>query len=173
MPGKMTLLAVVAAILLGGLCWLTYQVMFAPVTTLYVVRHADRLNATDTSSLSAEGLARAEALAVVLRDAGLTRIYVTEKARTAQTAAVTAERLAIRPTVIPSADLEGLVDSLRACRGEVVLVVGHAQTIPPLLQAMDVHQPVSVLRDVYDDLFVVTVSPFRSALARLKYGAPS
>ena len=147
--------------------------MFSPVTTVILVRHAERNNDTDTTSISMAGWERAAALAAAVSDADVQRIFVTEKIRTGQTAARAAERLNIVPSMIPADQRSQLIDSIRSHGGETVLVVGHANTIPAILALLDAHEPVTIPRDVYDDLFVVTVTPFRSSIVRLKYGRPS
>jgi broad specificity phosphatase PhoE len=160
-------------LLLIAIVLLSYWYMFAPATTVILVRHAERLNDTDTTSLSAAGWDRAAALAPVVSDAGVTHIFITEKARTRLTASLAANRLNLEPSVIPAADTKRLVDSIRACDGQTMLVVGHSNTIPDILKALDVDTPVEIARTVYDDLFVVTVTPFRASVVRLKYGKPS
>jgi|WetSurMetagenome_2_1015567.scaffolds.fasta_scaffold191926_2 broad specificity phosphatase PhoE len=160
-------------ILMVAIVLLVYAYMFVPVTTVILVRHAERLNDTDTTSISAAGWERGADLAAAVREAGVTHIFVSEKSRTGQTAAATAERLNLIPSVIPAADTPRLIDSLRAYRGETVLVVAHGNTIGRILEALDIHEPVVIPRDVFDDLLVVTVAPFRSSVARLKYGRPS
>ena len=44
---------------------------------VFLVRHADRLNESEDSPLSKAGEARAQLLASLLKDAGITAIYVT------------------------------------------------------------------------------------------------
>jgi broad specificity phosphatase PhoE len=159
--------------LMVGLVLLVYAYTFIPVTTVILVRHAERLNDTDTTSLSVTGRERAAELAAVIREAGVAHIFVTEKSRTGQTAAPAAERLNLVPSVIPAGETPRLIDSLREFRGETMLVVAHGNTISGILAALDIHEPVVIPRDVFDDLLVITVAPFRSSVARLKYGRPS
>src|SRR6185437_4091132 len=54
---------------------------------IFVVRHAERADASADSPLSPEGEARAARLAALLKDAGITRIYTTDRKRTIQTGA--------------------------------------------------------------------------------------
>jgi broad specificity phosphatase PhoE len=163
----------VVLLMLAAFAGLIFLYMFSPVTRVIVVRHAERSNDTDTTSISAAGWERAAALAAAVSDADVQRIFVTEKIRTGQTAARAAELLSIVPSVIPSDRTSQLIDSIRAHSGETILVVGHANTIPAILASLDAYNSVTIPRDVYDDLFVVTVTPFRSSLIRLKYGRRS
>jgi broad specificity phosphatase PhoE len=162
----------VLALVAGALVF-AYLYMFTPVTTVILVRHAEKNNESDTSSITAGGMERAAALAAAVRDAGVTHIFVSDRIRTRLTAMPAAGRLNINPSVIPVDRPAQVVDSIRARPGETILVVGHNTTILAILTALGVHEPVSVARDVYDDLFVVTVAPFRSSLVHLKYGRPS
>ena len=163
----------IALFLLVVIVGLVYTYMYSPVTTVVLVRHAERINDTDTSSISADGWERAGVLAIVVREAGVKHIFVTEKRRTGQTAEPAAERLNLIPSVIPADRTPQLIDSIRTFGGEAILVVGHANTLPAILRSLDVHEPVIIPRDVYDDLFVVTVTRFRSSIVCLKYGRPS
>lgn len=163
----------IAAVALLALVVLSYAYLYTPVTTVYLVRHAERLNDSDTTSLSAAGAMRASGLAVLVREAGIRRIYVTEKHRTAQTAAPAADLLQLTPVEIAGHLVDDLVDSIKADNGKTILVVGHSDTLPAIIRGLGVHPQPAIGRDVFDDLFIVTVSPFRSSIAHLKYGARS
>lgn len=87
-------------------------------TTIVVVRHAERADATANSNLSAAGLARAQALVQVVDDVGLDAVYSTEFCRTAQTAQPTAvaEGLVLN---IPSSALTG--SEISGCSPQVTV----------------------------------------------------
>ena len=69
---------------------------------IFIVRHAEKVASTGRDpDLSDAGRARAESLAKMLKDAGITSIYVTDLKRTQQTAEPLAKTLAIRPTILP------------------------------------------------------------------------
>jgi broad specificity phosphatase PhoE len=130
--------------------------------TLYLVRHAERAATsgrvpTDTG-LSREGEARAQALANLLKDAGITAIYTSEYRRTQETAAPLAKSLGIRPEVIPADDQRSLVAKLRGSTGNV-LVVGHSNTLPALLNALGINARITIGEGDYDNLFEVKLRP--------------
>ncbi len=164
------IIGLVAIIVLIGMM---YSYFYTPPTTVILVRHAERLNDTDTTSLSPEGRERATELAHTVRDAGVASVFVTEKARTQQTAMPAATLLSLTPVVIPADSTGRLLDSLRTHQGQTVLVVGHGNTLGAILTGLGVHEPVTIARSVYDDMFVVVVSPSRASLVSLKYGKPS
>ncbi len=93
-------------------------------------------------------------MAETLKDAQITAIFTTEYKRTKETAAPLAKSLGIRPEVIPGDDLRLLVVKLKAARGNV-LVVGHSNTLPQIINALGISSRVTVAESDYDNLFVV------------------
>ena len=139
----------------------------AAQSTIFVVRHAERADAMKDPDLSEAGRGRAEALAKALRDANITAIYVTEFKRTQQTAAPLARALSITVTVLPAQDSAALIAKLRALNGNA-LVVGHGDTIPNLIKALGVSEPINIAENDYDNLFAVVLDG-KSRLIRLHY----
>ena len=144
-------------------------------STVFLVRHAERADSapgkspsmTGDPDLSDPGRVRAESLAAMLKDAGITTIVVTEYKRTQQTAAPLARLLGITPTIIKAADTAGLAAALAARQGNA-LVVGHSNTTVAAIKALGVPADVSIGEDEFDNLFVVsTGSP--ATLVRLHY----
>jgi broad specificity phosphatase PhoE len=142
-----------------------------------LVRHAERadggappatsMTAPADPDLSPEGRARAERLAVMLADAGVTEIVVTEFRRTQQTAAPLAAKLGLTPKTATAADVSGLAARLTASsRDELVLVVGHTSSVPALITALGGPKTTIAEAD-YGSLFVF--APATKALTRLRY----
>jgi phosphohistidine phosphatase SixA len=154
-------------------CAAAWYFWFSPVTTVFLVRHAERLNGSDTTSISPIGIERARRLAHVLSSAGVTRIYVSEKYRTTQTVAPTAMTLGVSPMPIPANAVQAYVDSVKAHRGEAILVVGHSDNLTAIMGKLGISNPPVIERSQYDDLFIVTMLRFRATLAHVKYGQPS
>lgn len=128
---------------------------------IIVVRHAERADAAAGAptmgadpSLSAAGHARAAALAEMLKDLGVTNIFVTEYKRTQETAGPLAKALNLSPTTIAAKDTQRLVERVRQSKG-AVLVVGHSNTVPDIIKTLGVTTPVTVGDDEYDNLFIV------------------
>ena len=128
--------------------------------SVFVVRHAERADAgmaagsTADPDLSAAGQARAESLALVLKDARISRIYVTEFKRTRQTAEPFAKGAGIAPTVMSARDVRALVEHVKAGTGNA-LIVGHSNTVPEILKGLGVGETVVVGDAEHDNLFVV------------------
>ena len=141
--------------------------------TIFVVRHAERTDGGAGTSmmaadpdLSDKGQERAQALARILKDARITSIYTTQYKRTVQTAAPLAQALGIQTTTVDARDTAALVEKVKA--GGNALVVGHSNTLGPILQQLGISEPVTIADEDYDNLFVV-VRADRPTLVRLHF----
>ncbi|MDH3252419.1 MAG: histidine phosphatase family protein [Ignavibacteria bacterium] len=161
------LICVVIIVVLGWYC------LFTPVTTIILVRHAERLNSTDTTSLSTEGFGRAVTLGRSVGSTGIGYIIVSEKQRTQQTAAPTAASVGVTPVEIPSSDIGRVVDSIDAHKEEIILVVGHSDTVPLIISDLGISPPPTISPNEFDRLFIVTKFHWRTTLLSLRYGNPT
>jgi len=140
-----------------------------------LVRHAELQGAAMAEPrqlpLSEAGEARAGRLAEMLKDAGVAAIYVTDFARTQQTAQPLARALGLNPVVLPKGDPRELVDRLRSGHGaQTVLLVGHTDTLPGLLTALGHPAEIRIEPQDYGNLFVVVPKPEGApAFLRLRY----
>ena len=126
---------------------------------VFLVRHAEKVDESDDPLLSAAGKARARALARHLRTAGVKAIYVTQYKRTGLTAAPLAAATGLKPIVVHSDARQELVDRIRKDNpNDVVLVVGHSDTVPELLRLLGHPEPVTIAHAEYDNLFVAIPS---------------
>lgn len=145
------------------LCFLFLSLAASAQGTIFLVRHAERADTVPGASpsmgadpsLSEVGHARATSLAVMLKDAGITAIFVTEFKRTQETAAPLAKALGIAPTTIASKDTGALLARLRQTTGHA-LVVGHSNTVPDIVKALGVTTPVVIGDSDFDNLLLVT-----------------
>jgi phosphohistidine phosphatase SixA len=157
----------VTVLLLAGLSPL------APAATIILVRHAERnAGMTPDVLLSPRGEERARELARVLKDANIRAVFATEVRRTQQTAEPTAKEFHLQPTVIPAKDVDTLVSRLQALPDdETVLVVGHANTVPLIVERLGGTVP-AMSDTEYDRLVVAaTKRPGKPAILTLRYGA--
>ncbi len=129
---------------------------------LFLVRHAEKVDNSRDAPLSAQGEARAKALADKLRDAGITAIFTTEFQRTKQTAAPLAEKIGVKVQVHPADDTAGLVKLLR--NQKRALVVGHGNTLPEIAAAYGFPK-LTIGDDEWDALYVLV--PRTRALVHL------
>jgi broad specificity phosphatase PhoE len=131
-----------------------------------LVRHAERLDTSTDSVLSAKGEERAARLAKQLKDSGITAIYTTQFQRTIKTAEPIAKAIGVTPVVVPSTEQAKLVERLQTQHAnDVVLIVGHSNSIPALLTELGVKQNITIADDQYDDLFVF--NPGTGSVVRL------
>ena len=104
--------------------------------TVYLARHAETVGGDgDDRWLGDAGRARAEALADALEGSGLQRVFSTDYRRTRETAAPIAERLGIEVENYDPRDLAGFAEELLSL-GQTVLVVGHSNTTPELVELL-------------------------------------
>jgi phosphohistidine phosphatase SixA len=107
-----------------------------PAAEIYLVRHAEKI--TDGSHdprLTALGEERARNLAVMLRSAGIERIFSSDFERTRATAAPLASRLGLAVEIYDPKALESLAFKLLKLEDNA-LVVGHSNTTPELTELM-------------------------------------
>ncbi len=151
-------------------------------TTVYLVRHAEK--AADGSAdppLTEAGLERAEALARALADVELAAIYSTQFARTRDTGQAVATRQGLEVTMVPiePGGIDDYMTSfparvLDAHAGHAVLIVGHSNTVPRLIEALGIPSAPGLTEQDYDDLFRVTTgSAGEARLLHLHYGEAS
>ena len=136
-----------------------------------VVRHAERLDSSTDSPLSTAGDERAQALAKVAGRAGVSAIFVTQFQRTQQTAAPLAAQLKLKPIVMTANATPPLVERLRRDHvNDVVLIVGHSNTVPEILSQLGAAEPVKIEDDEFDALFVlVPRGQTAPSVVRLRY----
>ncbi len=140
--------------------------------TLYLVRHAEKaaIPANDPP-LTAEGKVRAEVLRDSLLDKNIKYIYSTNTTRTRTTGEPLAEKLGLIIRPYATDTVSEVAKHLRKLRGGNALVVGHSNTLLPLLDQFPVtHQKKTIPDSDYDNLFVLTVKRrfLRPPLIRLQ-----
>ena len=133
-----------------------------------IVRHAEKAaNGGNDPDLSAAGRARAEALARILKDSGITAIFSTEFKRTRETAVPTATSIHVTPTVVAAKDTAALVRKLHQLNGNAV-VAGHGDTIPDIVKALGINSSINIPDADYSELLIVILGD-KPQLFRLHY----
>jgi broad specificity phosphatase PhoE len=169
-------------ILLPALClalWLPMTRTALAQKAIFVVRHAERAEEGPGSDipLSRLGAEHAAHLAEILKNAGVTAIYATDTTRARQTAEPLAQMLKLSIRIYDTRDEKGnmtavpFVAKLRTDeRDGVVLVVGHSNTVPDVIAAYGVKEPVRIGPDDYGDLFALVPQPSAPpVLLRLRF----
>lgn len=151
--------------------------------SIILVRHAERQTGEGDDGLSDAGRQRAERLAAVLRDAGVTHIFVSDRRRTLETARPLARVRNLSPSRIAiPAQGRGKIDpselQVRATllaisklpRTAVVLVVAHSNTVPMFLTRLGHGSRLTIPDGEFDNLFVVTPRATRApSVVRLRF----
>ena len=133
-----------------------------------IVRHGEKAADGGTDpDLSSAGRARADALAQILKDSGITAIFTTEFKRTQQTAAPTATSAHVTATVVAAKDTPTLVAKVHELNGNA-LVVGHSNTIPDIIKALGINNEINIPDDDYSELLIVMLGG-KPQLFRLHY----
>lgn len=145
-----------------------------PVTTVILVRHAEKASQEDSSPLTPAGTERAQELARVLAGVKVDAIYTTQFRRVQDTAAPVAAALGMTPIVrntgpTYAADLAKHI--LAENRGQTVLVVGHSNTTIAVLKALGASDVTPMPESQFDNLFVLTdVDGAAPKVVALRYG---
>jgi broad specificity phosphatase PhoE len=151
-------------------CWgLAWFFESQATTTIIFVRNAEIDPATVAGgdpTLSGLGRRRAELLADALADidvvAGVDAIYASEFRRTQQTAAPIARRLGIDVAIADPYRVEDFMARvLREHKGEIVLVVTHADILAPLVEELHGSKNIPPLdADSDDNIYIVSIPWF-------------
>jgi len=138
---------------------------------IVVVRHAEKADQTADPVLSAEGTARAVALAKALRSLDVKAVYVTQYRRTALTAAPLIAASGLKAIEVHSDATPELVARMKKEHAaDVVLTVGHSNSVPRILKLLGVTETVELADTDYDNLFIVVPTGSGApVLLRLKY----
>ncbi|WP_262696346.1 SixA phosphatase family protein [Kordiimonas aquimaris] len=146
---KYTLLALTALVALPAFA--------AEAPAIYLVRHAEKLADTDPG-LTEKGIARAEALAHLMKSADLKVVYSTPYKRTMMTAKPSAEQAHLEVQSYDPRALRDFAEKLKAdfnANSQSVLVVGHSNTTPVLASMLTGTEHRMLNEDEYSYLFVV------------------
>jgi broad specificity phosphatase PhoE len=152
---------VVAVLVLVGVAWFFAT---ARSTTIVVVRHAEKvMDGSPDPALTDEGRARAALLARMFGELRLKdhidAIYVSPALRNRLTAAPLAARLGLAPEIASQDDPRGLARRvLREHRGDRVLIVGHADTMPALVEALSGAKGIAPIEAAeYGTMYIISV----------------
>ena len=124
-------------VLLNSTGWVLITLLLAGAVVaqdkmIILVRHAEKVDASQDPELSAEGAQRAERLAKVIRKYRPGAIYSTDFKRTRDTVAPVAARRKKQIQTYDAKKPEELINAIMKSDTKRFLVVGHSNTIPGL-----------------------------------------
>ncbi len=160
---------------LGAVIVFAYFATFSrPVTTVILVRHAEKKiePSNPDPDLAPEGVARAQEIARVFGGAGVNTIFATQYKRTQQTVKPLSDRIGVPVTLLDSNQTDELVKRIQtSLRGQTIFVSGHNNTVPAIVSALSGDTFADIPDAEYDNLFLVTIYRFGKAkVLKLKYG---
>jgi len=161
---------------LGAVVVFAYFATFRrPVTTIILVRHAEKVidpNNADPD-LSPAGQARAQELVRMFGDAGINAIYATQYKRTQQTVKPLADKLGLPVNQVNSKSTGALLAQIRSQNsGQVVFIAGHNNTVPEIIAALGGPTFPTIPETEFDNLYIVTVyRTGKAKVVKLRYGS--
>jgi broad specificity phosphatase PhoE len=146
------------------------------VTTVILIRHGERNAPTPSNPdphLDAAGKARAKSLIHVFGQSGIKAIYRSHFARAKETAQPLATHLGLAAIEMDEA-LQIRNDILSNHTGQTVLVIGHSDTVPDVINGLVAGNLPIINDSEFDNMFVVKIfGQGRASMTRLKYGNQS
>lgn len=147
-----------------------------PSLTLILVRHAEKKIVPPENKdpdLGPAGVARAEELARMFGQTGISAIYATQYKRTQQTVKPLADKLGLQVTQVEAKKTADLVKQIRSRKaGEIIFVAGHNNSVPEIIAAFGGPQLPVIPETEYDNLYILIVQSDGSAkLIQMKYGS--
>lgn len=149
----------------------------AQPATVILVRHAEKASATESDPvLSEAGMQRAKDLQVALADAGIGSVITTQLLRTKLTAADVVAAANLTPIVVNAGGATHAANVAAAIKarpaGEVVLVVGHSNTVGAIITALGGPKMANICDSQYSNLYVMQMTGPAPKLIRGNYGKP-
>jgi broad specificity phosphatase PhoE len=160
-----------------GLAWFFES---QATTTIIFVRHAEKaVEPADDPGLSEAGQRRVAELTRQLVDAdvvaGIDAVYSTPFRRTQETARPIADALDLPVNTYDPSDTEEVLENiLRNHKGEIILVVGHSNTVPVLIANLGASKKVPAIHESeYDNIYIISIPWFgKTKTIRLRFGEP-
>jgi broad specificity phosphatase PhoE len=157
---------------------------FKPII-VFLIRHAERQDEPrQDPPLTDAGVARSQALARLLSNAGVKAIFTSQFTRTKQTAEPLASKLGLtvtpftlklnpsNPRQIAEESTAEVANKILERSGQSVLVVGHSNSIPDVIKMLGGDTVPTIDERKFDDLFIVTVyAKGKAKVVQMKYGA--
>lgn len=139
------------------------------LTTIFLVRHAEKDTLKKSQPLTEQGHRRAKTLANMLKNSGITTIYTTQYLRTQQTVEPLCAMLSKQHHIQPVGDnIDDHVKELTKTilsnhRGETVLVSSHSNVIPMIIRSFGIDTTFTISDGDYGNLYIITKSSLVSA----------
>ena len=142
----------------------------APEQHFFVVRHLQKAGGDDPG-LTTEGQECARRLAALLGRQGISAVYASTTRRARETAAPLAAARNLAVQDYPPTDLAGVAARAQAEQGSV-LVVGHSNTVPELVERLGGTRPGPIDEANYGEVWRIARHGARNGGATLSFALP-
>lgn len=160
-----------------GTCSLSAIAQKDSSTTIILVRHAEKDTTVAGSTsmqadppLSAQGKNRAERLVEIVKNYPIQAIFSTKYNRTRSTVMPLAAKLGIEIQTYEPGKQADLATLLKAWKGKTILVVGHSNTVPGLVNLLTSNSNYPNLGDnEYDKIYIVRLDQGKTTHQQISY----
>jgi len=158
-----TILSLITLLLLSGCLSVTKQE--SEITTVIIVRHAEKESSADNIEMADQGDVklteageqRAVKLAEMLSESDVSAVFSTNTIRTIETVNNYADKNGLEIIIYDKlGDLTEIIKSNYS--GKKILVSAHSNTIGPLMKALGTDTSPQIDPDYYCGLFIVTIT---------------
>jgi len=140
--------------------------------TVFLVRHAEKVDESRDPDLSEAGRRRAQQLKRFFSDAGVTRLFCTQYKRTQQTLQPLSDAVGKPCQMVRAQEPDALVAQIRRLNtSEVVVVAGHSNTLATIAEKLGAPKgQLKVAHHHYDDVVLLKLTKHGTYLLRLHTG---
>lgn len=144
----------------------------ASVSHFIFVRHCEKDTAGQDPPLTAEGQARAKALADALQNERIDAIYATPFKRTQMTVQPLAETHHLRVAIVQGHNDRKFASQLvHSHKNQNVVIASHINVIPDVVKHMGIREPIELAENSYGDMFMVEVDgEGHATMTRSRFG---
>ncbi len=168
------LLSFLVVACLSMVCHLSYAQ--SKTTTIIIFRHAEK----DTSKagsqmmqsdpdLSAAGKLRAQNIVSLLDGTTVDAVYSTNYIRTKATVTPLAEKYKLQVQLYDPRNQKAFADELKGMEGKTIVVAGHSNTVPRLVNLLAGTSHPDLDESVYDQYYIVTIKEGVASVEIKKY----
>lgn len=137
--------------------------------SLYIVRHAEKLDNTSYSVLSPQGHQRAAVLRDSLLSKKINLIFATQFQRTQETAQPLATALNKSLLIYRNNAIDSIVLVLKRNKSKNILVVAHSGNIPSIIEGLTGEKVKAIDENEYDNFYIIKNKKSNVELIQKKY----
>ncbi len=143
----------------------------ADVVMIYLTRHAEKAAMTGDPALTAEGVARAQNIAAILKKVKIAHIFSTNYARTKQTAQPLSAALSLPVQSYDPGQQASFAKQVLALKSNT-LIVGHSNTIPDMVRQLGGDPGSDIPETEFNRLYQLTIEKDGSVTTTLLTSLP-